>query len=43
VLRPWTSRRPRGAGFAHLVALSPAADAALDRVLERAAVLLRGD
>jgi acetyl esterase/lipase len=30
-------------GFAHLVALSPAADAALDRVLARAAVLLRGD
>jgi acetyl esterase len=29
-------------GFAHLVALSPAADAALDRVLDRAAVLLRG-
>ena len=30
-------------GFAHLVALSPAAEAALDRVLERAATLLRAD
>jgi len=30
-------------GFAHLVALAPAADAALDRVLERAAALLHGD
>jgi acetyl esterase len=30
-------------GFAHLVALSPAADAALDRVLARAAVLLHGN
>jgi acetyl esterase len=29
-------------GFAHLVALSPAAEAALDRVLSRAAVLLHG-
>jgi acetyl esterase len=29
-------------GFAHLVALSPAAEAALDRVLARAAVLLHG-
>jgi acetyl esterase len=30
-------------GFAHLVALSPAAAAALDRVLARAAVLLPAD
>jgi acetyl esterase len=30
-------------GFAHLVALAPAAAAALDRVLARASVLLHGD
>jgi acetyl esterase len=38
----WLDLRDMPHGFAHLVALSPAADAALDRVLDRAAVLLHG-
>jgi acetyl esterase len=39
----WLDLRDMPHGFAHLVALSPAADAALDRVLDRAAVLLHGN
>jgi acetyl esterase len=39
----WLDLTDMSHGFAHLVALSPAAEAALDRVLARAAVLLHGD
>jgi acetyl esterase len=39
----WVDFPDQPHGFAHLVALSPAADAALDRFLARAAVLLHGE